>query len=103
MTLKPRQDIFETDDDLETKIPDIKPAEWKMPDPIFRKTSGRLPESFVQKHQPVVEPDGDAPSVLPKAEPKSAALKMVIVAIALAAMIAFIAVFLTVVYFLFLR
>ena len=104
MTPEPRKDIFKTDDDLKTAVPNMKPDEWKMPDPVFRKTSGRLPESFVQKHPPVIEPEVDVQSSsLPQPKPKSPALKMVIVALALTAMIAFIAVFLTVVYFMFLR
>src|SRR5687767_4976087 len=104
MTPEPRQDIYETDDDLKTTVPNIKPVEWKMPEPVFRKTSGRLPESFVQRSFSEAEniSQPESPSV-PEPAPKSPTVKIVIVALALAAMIAFIAVFLTVVYFMFLR
>ena len=78
-----------------------------MPEPVFRKTSGRLPESFVRKAEPVTDRESDpADSSIPSSpepKPRGPVLKIVVVALALAAMIAFIAAFLTVVYFFFLR
>ena len=80
-----------------------------MPEPVFRKTSGRLPESFVKDRQivPGVSSPENAdfadPNSLTGPGPKSPTLKIVILALALAAMVAFIAVFLTLVYFFFLR
>jgi hypothetical protein len=108
MTFEANSNPMTTDDDLKTTVPNIRADDWKMPDPVFRKTSGRLPESFIRKPEPVTaaEPetvvDAPAPSS-PEPKPKNPALKIVIVALAITAMIAFIAVFLTVVYFMFLR
>ena len=115
MTSERKQDAFVTEDDLTTTAPNIKADAWSMPAPVFRKTSGRLPESFV-KHTPVIPPSeisetpdtSEAPNLLTpnppvEAGPKSPTLKIVVVALAVAAMVAFIALFLTVVYFMFLR
>jgi hypothetical protein len=80
-----------------------------MPAPVFRKTSGRLPKDFEKRIGEVgavnivSEPDQPASSSIPEPRPKSPTLKIVVVALALAAMIAFLVVFLTVVYFFFLR
>lgn len=98
------------DEDLDTTAPNMKPAEWKMPEPVFRKTSGRLPQAFEKNYAaadpqtPIATPDeADRrdEDIAPK--PKNPTLKMIVVFLGLAAMIAFIAVFLTVVYFFFLR
>lgn len=111
------------DEDLNTTAPNPEPEVWRMPEPVFRKTSGRLPRGFAKQDVPTDPPrssDGQpvtlndttsaapasAAAVVPVQEepkPKSPVLKIVIVAIAIAAMIAFIVVFLTVVYFFFLR
>jgi len=99
------------DEGLNTTVPNLDVEVWKMPEPIFRKTSGRLPKPFESKFDPADAATPDAPVIdppssavqAPEPRPKSPALKLVIVALALAAMIAFIAVFLTVVYFFFLR
>ena len=104
MTLEANRDGMTTEDDLKTTVPNIRADKWEMPEPVFRKTSGRLPESLAQKPQQVkdAEPESSIPST-PDTQPKSPTLKIVIVVVALAAMIAFIAVFLTAVYFMFLR
>src|SRR5688500_12747124 len=106
--MEAKREAMTTEDDLNTTVPNIRPDEWRMPEPVFQKTSGRLPESFVQRFQPpdAAEPDAaHDPSVplAPEPQPKRPTLKVVIVVLALAAMIAFIGVFLTVVYFMFLR
>src|SRR5687768_4565864 len=108
-------DVVE-DEDLLTTPPNPQPSAWKMPDPVFRKTSGRLPEAFENLKPPDVgSPDGSshdatdviddpvAPTSYVEPKPKSPTLKIVVVVLGLAAMIAFIAVFLTVIYFLFFR
>ena len=100
------------DEDLSTTAPNPRPEVWKMPDPVFRKTSGRLPRSFEREYfaeaetqespKPALVTDPNpTPHVEPK--PKSPTLKIILVVLGLAAMVAFIAVFLTVVYFFFLR
>ena len=100
------------DDELSTTAPNPKSDTWKMPEPVFRKTSGRLPKPFEPKpagavvSTPETSPDlliPGAPVLAPDPGPKSPVLKIFIVVLALAAMIAFIAIFLTAVYFLFLR
>jgi len=110
MTLEATNDAMATDDDLKTTVPNMRPDEWKMPDPVFKKTSGRLPKPFERK---AGAGDTSAPEVVsdplgsyvqtPEPSPKSPVLKLVIVALALAAMIAFIALFLTFAYFFYLR
>ncbi|PYT01305.1 MAG: hypothetical protein DMF63_00175 [Acidobacteria bacterium] len=98
----------EVDDDINTTAPQDKPVVWKMPAPVFRKTSGRLPKAF-EKHvaevDVVSEPDESSNSVASYSEPKpkSHTLKIVVLALAVAAMIAFLIVFLSVIYFFFLR
>lgn len=95
--------IEEYDDEINTTAPQDKPATWKMPAPVFRKTSGRLPKDFEKRTNDVKiteAPEGFSSS---DAEPKSPILKIVVVALAILAMIAFLLVFLTVVYFFFLR
>jgi hypothetical protein len=106
--------IESIDDELNTTAPQSKPDVWKMPEPVFRRTSGKLPKAFADKATEVIESDGDvqahsSPEMTPPAiaspdpKPKSPILKLVLVALALGAMIAFIVVLLTVVYFFFLR
>ena len=110
-------DLIE-DEDLLTTAPSPQPSVWKMPDPVFRKTSGRLPEAFENLKPPVqsspdetpqnepsenVTNDPIAPTSYVEPRPKSPTLKIVVVVLGLAAMIAFIAVFLTIIYFLFWR
>jgi hypothetical protein len=109
MTSEAKQDTFITEDDLKTTVPNIRADEWKMPAPVFQRTSGRLAESFL-KNAGMTKPDDGAPVMDPvtptppdEPRPKSPIMKLVVVGLALAAMIAFIAVFLTVVYFMFLR
>src|SRR5215218_7364287 len=97
------------DEDLSTTAPNPRPEVWKMPDPVFRKTSGRLPRSFEREYfaesateespKPAYEPaDADnAPDSEPA--PKSSAVKILLVLLGVAAMVAFLNVFLTVVYF----
>ena len=101
------------DEDLSTTAPNPRPEVWKMPDPVFRKTSGRLPRSFEREYftesatqespKPVDASGGadNAPDIEPP--PKSSAVKILLVLLGVAAMVAFLIVFLTVVYFMFLR
>ncbi|MEO8042666.1 MAG: hypothetical protein ABI646_08660 [Acidobacteriota bacterium] len=104
-------------EDLNTTAPN-PPLKWQMPEPVFRRTSGRLPQGFKKELEKAkAERAGSDPEVVneivrenptntnePDAEPepKSSTLKLVLVLLGLAAMIGFIAVFLTVVYFFFL-
>ena len=107
------------EDDVDTTIPNMKPDAWAMPEPVFRRTSGKLPQGFERNYGTVVpapaEPtDGDK---APAGEPGTAStsssyvepthnnptVKIILVVLGLAAMIAFLVVFLTIVYFLFLR
>ena len=111
MTPDAPENVEEFDDDINTTAPQDKPATWTMPAPVFRKTSGRLPKDYensVNEQSAVKiasEPDESSNSVASYSEPKpkSHTLKIVVVALALAAMIAFLVVFLTVTYFFFLR
>lgn len=100
-------------DDINTTAPQEKPSSWKMPAPVFRKTSGRLPKDFEKRVvgvgpvQIVSEP-GDAEAYneslpLPEPKPKSPVLKIVVLMLGLAAMVAFLIVFLSAFYFFFLR
>jgi hypothetical protein len=96
------------DDDINTTMPQPKPEVWKMPEPVFRRTSGRLPKDYPgQVETATVEVD-EVPSTIssftaPEPKPKSPVLKIIVVGLALAAMIAFLIVFLTIVYFFFMR
>ena len=107
------------DDDLNTTAPQSQPTPWRMPEPVFRKTSGKLPEGFERNYggavadAPEASSDGDS-RVSSSADdnpsnsyveptPKSSILKILLVVLGLAAMTAFLVVFLTVVYFFFLR
>ena len=100
--------VEEFDDDINTTAPQDKPAVWTMPAPVFRKTSGRLPKAFerhVAEVNVVSEPEDSSNSVASYSEPKpkSHTLKFVVLALALAAMIGFLIVFLSVIYFFFIR
>lgn len=104
------------DEDINTTVPQSKPDVWQMPEPVFRKTSGKLPSGYAQAIEfETIErasrPDNDSesfepqilPATQPESRPKSPVLKIVVVVLAIAAMIAFITVFLTILYFWFLR
>ena len=99
-----------------------RPSVWKMPDPVFQKTSGRLPQGFEKElanaraehaadqaqHTTPDQPEADpvvsaAPEFDPPPPPDTSSFKLILVLLGIAAMIAFIAVFSTVVYFFFLR
>ena len=112
MTSNAPDKVEEFDEDINTTAPqETTPATWKMPAPVFRRTSGRLPKDFEKRTSEVgavkiisepaetLSPD----ALLSEPKPKSHVLKIVVVALALAAMIAFLIVFLTVIYFMFLR
>lgn len=105
------------EEDLNTTAPN-PPREWLMPEPVFRKTSGRLPQGFEKELENAKaehaasnpEPSKEVVDEISKTatsnaepKPKSSTLKLVLVLLGLAAMIGFIAVFLTVVYFFILR
>lgn len=102
------------DEDLNTTAPN-PPNEWQMPKPVFRKTSGRLPQGFEKElenaraeHAASVAEEGTAEPTSPEFSRtdltgKPSAVKLTLVLLALAAMIAFIAIFLTVIYFFFWR
>src|SRR5688572_22425262 len=101
--------IHTTGEELDTTAPSPLSEEWKMPAPIFRSSSGRLHKDVEQKAAVSFSSAEDlaslplaaTPEVQAHAEPhpKSAALKFVVLALALGAMIAFIILFLTVIYF----
>ena len=99
------------DDELNTTAPQSNPAEWKMPEPVFRRTSGKLPKGFEKQfaptptgeHEASSQPSEDAVEAYVEPEPKNPTLKILVVALALIGMAAFIVAFLTVVYFIFLR
>ena len=105
------------DEDLNTTAPN-PPLKWQMPAPVFRKTSGKLPQGFEKefekaKAERAVSAPEPAKEVAPEISetetsvteptPKSSTVKLVLVVLGLAAMIGFLIVFLTVVYFFFLR
>ena len=96
------------DDELDTTVPQSDPPAWKMPEPIFRRTSGKLPKVLAEENRSVPSSElhdtPEAPALAaPEVRPKSSALKLVVVVLAFAAMIAFLIVFMTVLYFFFLR
>ena len=101
------------EEDLNTTAPN-PPQEWTMPAPVFRKTSGRLPAGFERNYgvadatleddPPAADEDNaDTSDSYVEPTPRNPTVKLMLVLLGLAAMIAFIAIFLTVVYFLFLR
>jgi len=104
------------EDDLNTTAPQDKRTAWKMPEPVFKRTSGRLPKGFEKEasqgatgEHETAAPSTDSVDSVDSVEtyvepkPKSPTLKILVVVLALMAMAAFIAVFLTVLYFFFLR
>src|SRR5690348_15810236 len=94
------------DDELNTTAPqDNRPTVWKMPEPIFRRTSGRLPQGF-EKQFSSAESSGPASPAIDtyvEPKPKSPTLKIVVVGLAVTAMVAFIIAFLTIIYYFFWR
>ncbi len=117
---KEKIDAGTIEDDLDTTAPNsAKPDGWQMPEPVFRQTSGRLPGGFEKNYGVAVE---DSAEALPVDDPtstdavsaytsnpdveatqKGSVVKLVLVLLGLGAMIAFIVVFLTILYFFFLR
>jgi hypothetical protein len=102
------------DEDINTTAPQPEPEAWKMPEPVFRKTSGRLPKGFDKPFEFDPEPQAlsnetEEPSVppvtvlTPEPRPKSPALKLLVVILALTAMVAFLVVFVSIIYFFFWR
>ena len=99
------------EDDLNTTAPQSSPAVWKMPEPVFRKTSGKLPQDFLKDGVAVASPENSIPPASPvggaaiesepQVEPRNPTLKLMLVLLGLVAMVAFIVVFLTVIYFFF--
>lgn len=98
------------DEDLNTTAPNPEPDAWKMPEPVFRRTSGKLPQGYEKEVMAFSAAETSVPpsstpvtSPEPVIKPKSSGLKLMLVLLGIAAMVAFLVVFLTVVYFLFLR
>ena len=101
------------EDDLTTTVPNVQFENvWKMPAPVFRKTSGKLPQGYErdvmgfagESPDPAVAPVTPAPiASSPEIKPKGSTAKLMLVILGLGAMIAFLIVFLTVIYFYFLR
>lgn len=116
MTLDANKPAIE-DDDLNTTAPN-PPHEWQMPEPVFRQTSGRLPQGF-EKHlenaraqhaasnpepsKEVVDEISKTDTSNAEPKPKSSTLKLVLILLGLAAMVGFLIAFLTLVYFFILR
>ena len=115
---------LDPDQDQVTTAASPRPNVWKMPDPVFRKTSGRLPQGYekelanaraehaaadeAQQHTTPDQESADpvvsaAPDPDRRPAPDTSSFKLILVLLGIAAMIAFIAVFITVVYFFFLR
>lgn len=102
------------DDDLDTTAPQSESEIWKMPEPVFRRTSGKLAKGYAENVAETMGSSGDVqahsspemtPPVIATSDPapNNPVVKIVLVALALGAMIAFIVVLLTVVYFFLLR
>ena len=99
------------DDDLSTTAPNPPNEDgWRMPEPVFRRTSGKLPQGYEREVMSFSAENSEAepmPATIlppsPVVKPKSSVLKLILVLLGMGAMIAFLIVFLTVVYFLFLR
>ena len=92
------------DDELNTTAPNPPADEWRMPEPVFRRTSGKLPRGFEKQESAAAPETASAPTELATPEPvKSPVLKIVLVLLALGAMIGFIVAFLTILYFFFWR
>lgn len=114
-----RIDSTLADDELNTTAPSPQPDVWKMPEPVFRRTSGKLPRGYEANYahsetapaESVPENEEnervaageETPNTYVEPAPKHPTVKLVLVFLGLAAMIAFIVVFLTVVYFFFWR
>ena len=105
-----------TDDELNTTAPQSEREVWKMPEPVFRRTSGKLPRGFAktvdagdpellpeEREYPTIDTQNDGVTAYSEPKPKNPALKIILVLLGLGAMIAFIVVFLTVLYFFFWR
>src|SRR5688572_21095424 len=112
MTADGKNDAPVIDDDVNTTAPQSSPVAWRMPEPVFRQTSGKLPQGFEKNYAAEDSPDPDPPAAdmsvgmsdsIAEPRPGSSILKIILVILGLTAMIAFIVVFLTVVYFFFLR
>lgn len=101
------------EDDLNTTVPNVQiESAWKMPEPVFRKTSGKLPQGYERDVMTLAGETAD-PAVAPvppttvssssEIKPEGSTAKLMLVILGLGAMIAFLIVFLTVIYFYFLR
>ena len=99
------------------------PAAWRMPEPVFRQSTGRPVKDLVQRHdpspapqtlpdQPAVEPqpalaeqlipDNATPETPSPPRSRSTGFRLAMLAVAIVAMAAFAAGFLALIYFLFL-
>jgi hypothetical protein len=110
-------DLAPAQEPITVKMVEEEPAgEWKMPEPVFRRSSGALPKGFVRKAAAVAvpaqiqpQPDiteefdlndlGGTPA--PPARRGNSALNITFVIVGILAMLAFAIVFLAVIYFLF--
>ncbi len=111
----PNSVALSDDDDLNTTAPSPRSDVWKMPEPVFQQTSGKLPTGYERTYsadptpatesatanEPTGADIGIADAADPK--PKNPTLKLVLVLLGLAAMIAFLVAFLTIIYFFFWR
>jgi hypothetical protein len=97
------------DEDIDTTTPQSKNETWTMPEPVFRKTSGRLRK---ESETPVDNGEAESSSsvspdvvahALTEPKPKSPTTKIVLVALAVIALAVFVIALVTIVYFLFLR
>lgn len=102
----------EIEDDLNTTAPQSKPAPWSMPEPVYRQTSGKLPQGYAKSVDSEmssdeiisVPPNNSSDSdPVPASRPFNPTLKIILVVLGLVGMIAFLVVFLTVIYFFLLR
>lgn len=108
------------DDDLNTTAPSPRSDVWKMPEPVFQQTSGKLPAGYERNYsgdataatesatanEPAAADSGNPGASMIKPvepQPKNPTLKIVLVLLGLAAMIAFLIAFLTIIYFFFWR
>ena len=122
-----------SEDDVNTTPPnppakDTKTTGWSMPEPVFRKTSGYLPQGYADKFDQTPVPKGDsestaempAPEIGPQPEiessetpnvstaavrtapKKSSAAKVVFMVLGVIFALGLVALFIAVVYFLFL-
>lgn len=102
------------DDELNTTAPASRPDVWKMPEPVFQQTSGKLPTGYERNYSGDPTPATESATANEPAasvtvadaaepKPKNPTLKIVLVILGLAAMIAFLIAFLTIIYFFFWR